>query len=847
MLELRTFGGLSIKDDGAAISGSATQRKTLALLALLADASENGLSRDKLIAYLWPESDTEHGRGLLKQACYALRRDLAARELFLGSTELRLNPQVISSDIESFECALEQNDRARAVSIYTAPFLDGFYLNGEGEFERWVEAERARLKLRACEALESLATEAGSWGDARGAVEWWRRLATLDPFSSQAALGLMTALVAAGERAEAIQQGLAYAERLRAELNAAPPTALLELVRRLRDEGGEPAAAAERQRGVDTIVYRSRTPVSRRRRARAAIAGIAVFSAAALVAGLWLRSPARADPWPEQPRTMLVVLPFENLGSPDEEYFADGLSEAIITRLGSIGGIGVIARQSAMQYRKTNKSPSQIGRELGVEYLLTGTVRWDKPTGAASRVRVTPSLVRISDGAQVWAAQYDTTLAGIFAIQSSIAAQVAGALDIVLDTPEQRAVEEQPTQSLAAYDAYLRGHELFERGWDPVELKSAAGMLRRAVALDSGFRLAATELVRVDLDLSINYADRTPTPLREAKAAVDRLLRLGPDRPEARWALGTYYLLGEDHDPRRATEQFLRLARLRPNLPPRGLADASRRAARWEDAVGYHRRVMRLNPRSPRDVAAAGDTYLELRRFGEAISAYDRVLKVNPREAGAALDKALAYLGETGDLRGTQRLLPDVSLDIAPTGVEFQVLSLADLVTLLDDREQALVLGLTPLTLDDDTAGLVLAQAMVHRARGDSAAARASFKSARGALVADLAHHPDTYGRLHCMLGIALAGLGREDEAIRAGKRAIELMPVSRDAMEGPLMWASLARIYMMLGRSNEAVDELKLVLSRPGPLSSGWLRADPFWDPLRSHPGFQRLVNKSS
>src|SRR5256712_6920742 len=220
---------------------------------------------------------------------------------------------------------------------------------------------------------------------------------------------------------------------------------------------------------------------------------------------------------------MLVVLPFENLGSPDEEYFADGLSEAIITRLGSIGGIGVIARQSAMQYRKTNKSPSQIGRELGVEYLLTGTVRWDKPTGAASRVRVTPSLVRISDGAQVWAAQYDTTLAGIFAIQSSIAAQVAGALDIVLDTPEQRAVEEQPTQSLAAYDAYLRGHELFERVRDPVELKSAPGMLRRAVALTSGCRLATPELQPLDRDLPINYADRTATPLRDRKTSVDPL------------------------------------------------------------------------------------------------------------------------------------------------------------------------------------------------------------------------------------------------------------------------------------------------------------------------------------
>jgi tetratricopeptide (TPR) repeat protein len=396
---------------------------------------------------------------------------------------------------------------------------------------------------------------------------------------------------------------------------------------------------------------------------------------------------------------------------------------------------------------------------------------------------------------------------------------------------------------LAAYDAYLRGHELLERGWDPVELKGAAIMLRRAVTLDSGFRRALVELVRADLDLYINYTDQTSAPLREAKTALDRLLRLGPDRPEARWALGTYYLLGDDHDPRRAADQFLRLARAQPGAPPRGLADASRRAGRWEDGVGYHRRVMRLNPRSPRDVGAAGDTYLELRRFREAISAFDRVLEVNPQSAGVALDKALAYLGETGDLVGTQRLLPDVSLNIAPTGVEFQVVTLADLVTLLDPGQQAALLRLTPATLDGDTAGWALARAMLYRVRGQAARARAYFDSARSVLEARLSRHPDAYGRLRCMLGVALAGLGRASDAIREGDRVVQIMPVSKDAMEGPLMLANVARIYVLLGEREKAIDQLELVLSQPGPLSANWLKADPFWDPLRASPRFQRLA----
>src|SRR6266571_3071324 len=144
MLELRTFGGLSIKDDGAPITGAATQRKTLALLALLAAAGKNGLSRDKLIAYLWPESDAEHGRNLLNQACYALRRDLRERELLVGASELRLNPDVVRSDLEAFEAALRRGDAEAAVSAYRGPFLDGFFVSGAPEFERWVDAGRAR-------------------------------------------------------------------------------------------------------------------------------------------------------------------------------------------------------------------------------------------------------------------------------------------------------------------------------------------------------------------------------------------------------------------------------------------------------------------------------------------------------------------------------------------------------------------------------------------------------------------------------------------------------------------------------------------------------------------------------
>ena len=249
MLQLRTFGGLSVQEDGAPCRGAAVRRKTLALLALLAAADKNGVSRDKLIAFLWPENDSEHGRNLLRQACFALRRDLRQPELILGATELRLNPQAVSSDVHAFADALERGDLAGAVALYGGPFLDGFFLKGAGEFERWADAERGQLAKQVCEAVEALATQAVGGGDQRAAAHWWRRLAALDPMSSRAVLGLMTALAALGEVAEALRRARAYEVLVRQELGTAPQPAFSELVNRLRLEpaAGEGMTAEQLQ------------------------------------------------------------------------------------------------------------------------------------------------------------------------------------------------------------------------------------------------------------------------------------------------------------------------------------------------------------------------------------------------------------------------------------------------------------------------------------------------------------------------------------------------------------------------------------------------------------------------
>jgi serine/threonine-protein kinase len=858
---LRTFGGLSITDDGVACTGAATQRKTLALLALLAAAGKNGLSRDKIISYLWPESDAANGRSLLKQACYALRRDLRAPDLFLGKTELRLNPNAVTSDVQAFEDALARGELSSAIAQYTGPFLDGFYVTKAGEFERWVEAERTRFTRRVCDTLEGLATDAGSRGDHRAAAEWWRRFVEIDPLSSRAILGLMTSLDDLGERAAALQRGRVYEAFVREELGAEPASIVSTLIGRLhhQSDGGLPPSHAPAATSPDLSNDRPAVqppaavpaPLLRHvRRAHAlsllAIGVVAVLVVGVAATGFWRRQSTAnaAEPVTPPGRKMLAVLPFENRGSPADEYFADGLSEAIATRLGSIQRLGVIAWPSASQYRETEKTAQEIGRELGVQYILQGSVRWEKSSGV-SRIRVSPTLIRVSDDAQLWADQYDTTLTGVFAVQTHLATRVAGALDLALADAERHLLEARPTTNLQAYDAYLRARELVDREYDVGNVRKAVSLYERAVALDSSFALAYDWLSVSYVWLYINHVERSTEQLTRAKAALDRALRVAPDLPESHCAVGFYYgnVLG-DND--RALQEFTQARRLRPNdhWLPAVIGALYWTQGRWNDALAYQHEAVVLDPRNLLIVLGMGQIHSELRHFNVANYYYDRALALNPYSFDAQLGKAVAYLSQTGDLAGAQRQLPDFALnvDLNPYSSGLPIVSLGDVATLLDHKRRAQLLSLTSSALQGDSASLVLAKALVHRANGQSSEARTQFDAARSILETNVRNDPDDdyYATL---LGLALAGLGRSADAIREGERAVALVPVSKDAEWSGYLRANLARIYVLLDEREKAIDQLESVLSRPGPLSVAWLRADPLWDPLRGNTRFLRLV----
>ncbi len=355
------------------MSGAAAHRKSLALLALLSPG-ERGMSRDKILAYVWPDADAARASHRLTQLLYALRRDLDADSLFLGSSDLRLNPDLISTDVREFALARQSGDLERAVALYAGPFLDGFFLSDASEFERWMENERAGYVRECAEALETLAAKAGANGDHRQASAWWQRLAEQDPLSSRVTVHLMSALAAGGSRSDALEQARAYQELIRRELDAEPNPAVLALAEQLR------------------------------------------------------RSPHRAafGAGPGQPGGVsIAVLPFVNL-SPvaTNDYFAEGLTEELMSALARLTGVRVAARSSVNAFRHTDLDARELGRRLGVSGLIEGSIRQ-----AGERIRLTAHLVNVADGCQLWSERYERSAEEPFAVQDELAGLIVKAVE----------------------------------------------------------------------------------------------------------------------------------------------------------------------------------------------------------------------------------------------------------------------------------------------------------------------------------------------------------------------------------------------------------------------------------
>jgi eukaryotic-like serine/threonine-protein kinase len=573
------------------------------------------------------------------------------------------------------------------------------------------------------------------------------------------------------------------------------------------------------------------------------IALTAVLLLGAGVLFAWRRTAAAPTPTGTH---VVAVLPFENLGDSAEAYFADGVSDEVRTKLGQVAGLEIIARGSSIEYRHTAKRPDEIARELGADYLLTGTVRWQK-SGAASRVRVTPELVDVRAGHAArarWGQQFDASLTDVFQVQADIAAKVADALGVALADSTQRRLTAKPTESLAAYDEFLKG-EAASQGLtaeDPPSLRRAITSYERAVALDSTFATAWAHLSRARSQLAHNSVP-SPTLDDEARAAMERARALRPTDPEVYMALAQLYYVVNPIDNRRALEAAREGLRYAPdNVELLGASGSAQLAlGRWDSATAPLTRAAALDPRSPSAARRLAVTHLFLRQYDPADSAADRAVALAPTNPALLMLKVMVRLAR-GDLPGARTVLRRAADRIDADVLLAYFANFNDLYWVLDDDAQRQVLAMRPAAFDGDRGwwGLVLAE--LHGLRGDRARSAIYADSARLALEEQVRIAPIDATR-EASLGLALAYLGRKAEAVRHGQRAVDLMPVSRDADLGNYIQHQLVRIYLLVGEPEAALDQLEPLLEMPSYLSPGWLRIDPTFDPIRNHPRFKRLV----
>jgi serine/threonine-protein kinase len=577
----------------------------------------------------------------------------------------------------------------------------------------------------------------------------------------------------------------------------------------------------------------------------AGLAGVAVIVAVAV----WALARGRTGPPPaaagDTPR--IVVLPFANLGRPDDEYFADGVTEEVTSRIGATPGLGVIARTSAMTYRKSEKSVRQIGQELDVDYVLEGTVRWQRSSDGPGRVRVTPQLIRVADETHLWADQYDAVLTDIFAVQSQIAEAVAGALGLRLLAGDSARV--MPTRSAEAYDYFLRGQDYGSRGLEVEEnIRTALGLFDRAVELDSAFALAYARRSFMHATLYWFRYDHTPARLEQAKQSADLALRLSPDLAEGHEALGFYYYWGHfDYD--RALEQFRIAQRAQPNSADLAIAigAAERRRGNFEAGLREFERSVRLDPRSPVTGLDLAYTYGILGRYAESQRAWDRAIALAPDQARPYSLKTYFVLRHTGSAAAAGAVLEEGLRRVTGNRGELE-LGLARVALVGGDYRSALKRSMATqapaLNFHEEFVPRAQLIAEAHGAIGDAAAGRTYYDSAQMLVRQRLRESPNT-ANLHSSLGIALAGLRQREQAIQEGRRGVELLPVSRDALDGPFRVRDLARIYVMVGEHEAALDQLEALFAlRAGnPLSAPLLRLDPVWAPLGKHPRFRRLT----
>jgi serine/threonine-protein kinase len=579
---------------------------------------------------------------------------------------------------------------------------------------------------------------------------------------------------------------------------------------------------------------------------RLAFSVVGVFALWGVVAAGWLalggRLPGPASDESTAPRIKLVVLPFENLGLPEDEYFADGVTEEITSRLSEIPDLGVISRTTAIQFKGSERSVGEIAAQLDVDYVLEGSVRWERTLGAPSQVRVTPQLIRVSDDTNIWTERYDAVLSEIFQVQSAIAENVALALDITLLGPQRQAIWAHPTENLDAYDYFLRGNDHYARRFIEEEAWSAVEMYEAAIGLDAEFAHAYAALARALVWLNQQFERGAALP--RAREAVDEALRLAPDLAEPHMALGDYYYYGM-LDFEQALEEYQWVQRRQPSNSDAVALTAwiQRRLGDWEPSIANAELALGLDPLNTVWLIGQAQNYFYTRQYEEGEPYFLRAIANAPDVPYYSRWAAWFYLAWDGTTGRAHRLLEQAVFRVDPGQLLLGGESSWIILHVFGDEYGPALERLSPDSADVDAGYYYLARGYLSARGGNDDEARAFYDSARVVFEARVLEGPEAFAPRNA-LGLAYAGLGRSEDAIREGELAVRLLPLSRDAMTGTNRIRDLARIYVMVGDHEAALDQLEQLLSIPSEFSANLLRVDPFWDPLRSDPRFELMLD---
>jgi TolB-like protein/Flp pilus assembly protein TadD len=552
----------------------------------------------------------------------------------------------------------------------------------------------------------------------------------------------------------------------------------------------------------------------------------------------------------DHPLTAIAVLPFQNL-SADGPYafFASGLHGELLTQLFKVAALKPISHTSVLGYAGPNLPPlRQIARELGVGSVVEGMVQV-----VDGRLRVNVRLIDAATDEQLWSDSYDRTLDDAFAIQSDVAQKVVLAVGATLGGSEQESLTEAPTANAEAYRLYFQGQEYYRRpGFLRHNWEIAQGLFEQALDLDSTFALAHAALSQVHGLMWWFRYDTSPARLARQREEAEMALRLAPELPEVHIAMGLVHSLERDsRGALEALEEYGIALQALPNDPEvwKWIGFAHRRLGNWDEVDAAYERATRLNPLDA-DLFwdLGGLTYHLTRRYADAIAAYNEALTLAPDLHIAAVNKGGAYLDWKGELDTLRAVLEQQPLDAALGQVGGARAQEARLL-LMERKPDSLLalLGSARDSVFEDFAFFrptSLFAAWAHELRGDDVAAHAAFDSVRVLLDSVIVALPDHW-QVHAARGLALAGLGRRQEALQEARWLQSSVIYRENATEGRSIAEERARILAQAGEIEAALDEIEQLLAGPSFLSVHRLRIDPIWDPLRFHARFQAFLER--